>query len=85
MRPNLDLSSMSPDQRCKEVAAHLAAGLRRLRDRHNKTWLVKRNAWCLPIRAEGGLSDRARQRALDLADDADPRLRPPATCSRGRP
>jgi hypothetical protein len=44
---------------------------------HNKSWLVKRIAWRLQVRAEGGLSDRARQRALDLADDADLRLNPP--------
>jgi hypothetical protein len=44
---------------------------------HNKAWLVKRIAWRLQARAEGGLSDRARQRALELADDADLRMNPP--------
>jgi hypothetical protein len=34
MRPDLDLSSLTPDQCRREVAALLAAGLRRLRDRH---------------------------------------------------
>jgi hypothetical protein len=44
---------------------------------HNKAWLVKRIAWRLQARAEGGLSDRARQRAMALADDADLRMNPP--------
>jgi hypothetical protein len=44
---------------------------------HNKAWLVKRIAWRLQARAEGGLSERARQRAAELADDADLRLNPP--------
>jgi len=43
----------------------------------NKPWLVKRIIWRLQARAEGGLSDRARRRATDLADDADLRLNPP--------
>ena len=38
---------------------------------HNKAWLVKRIAWRMQARAEGGLSDRARKRALELVDDAD--------------
>jgi hypothetical protein len=33
MRPDLDPSLMTPDERRREVAAILAAGLRRLRDR----------------------------------------------------
>ena len=44
---------------------------------HNKAWLVKRIAWRLQARAEGGLSDRARLRASALADDADLRMNPP--------
>jgi hypothetical protein len=44
---------------------------------HNKAWLVKRIAWRLQARAEGGLSDRARRRASELADDADLRMNPP--------
>ena len=44
---------------------------------HNKAWLVKRIAWRMQARAEGGLSDRARKRALELADDADIRMNPP--------
>jgi hypothetical protein len=44
---------------------------------HNKAWLVKRIAWRLQARAEGGLSDRARRRAGELACDADLRMNPP--------
>jgi hypothetical protein len=44
----------------------------------NKDWLVKRIAWRLQALAEGDLSQRARQRAHELARDADLRLSPPA-------
>jgi hypothetical protein len=45
----------------------------------NKSWLVKRIAWRLQALAEGDLSERARQRARELARDADLRLTPPQT------
>ena len=45
----------------------------------NKAWLVKRLAWRLQALAEGDLSQRARQRAAELANDADLRLSPPRT------
>jgi hypothetical protein len=48
---------------------------------HNKTWLLKRLAWRLQTLAEGDLSDRARQRAAELARDADLRLAPPRSQS----
>ena len=44
---------------------------------HNKSWLLKRIAWRLQVLAEGDLSERARQRAAELACDADLRLSPP--------
>ena len=44
---------------------------------NNKTWLVKRIAWRLQALAEGDLSERARQRAAELAQDADLRILPP--------
>jgi len=44
---------------------------------NNRTWLMKRIAWRLQALAEGGLSERARQRAADLANDADLRMNPP--------
>jgi hypothetical protein len=43
----------------------------------NKAWLVKRLAWRLQALAEGDLSERARRRAAELAQDADLRLSPP--------
>jgi hypothetical protein len=43
----------------------------------NKTWLIRRIAWRLQAMAEGDLSERARQRAMELANDADLRLGPP--------
>src|ERR1700745_4291271 len=43
----------------------------------NRTWLLWRVAWRLQSLAEGDLSQRARQRAAELANDADLRLSPP--------
>jgi Protein of unknown function (DUF2924) len=40
----------------------------------NRTWLVKRIAWRMQALAEGDLSQRARRRAAELAQDADLRL-----------
>jgi hypothetical protein len=44
---------------------------------HNRPWLIKRIAWRLQVLAEGDLSERARQRAAELACDADLRMSPP--------
>src|SRR3972149_5625810 len=44
----------------------------------NKQHLVKRIAWRLQAIHEGDLSERARRRARELANDADLRIRPPA-------
>src|SRR5437016_12453306 len=46
---------------------------------NNRTWLVKKIAWRLQALAEGDLSERARRRAAELANDADLRLNPPKT------
>jgi hypothetical protein len=43
----------------------------------NHAHLFRRVAWRLQARAEGELSERAHQRAAQLADDADLRLRAP--------
>ena len=48
------------------------------RSRH-KQWLIKRILWRMQALAEGDLSERARRRAEELANDADLRLRPPRT------
>ena len=72
----------------REVASLQRMTVRELRMRYsevfgeetragNKPWLVKRIAWRLQSLAEGDLSDRARQRATELANDADVRLSPP--------
>src|SRR5262245_22684873 len=72
----------------KEVAALQRMTVKELRARYgeafgeetnanNKGWLIKRIAWRLQALAEGGLSERARQRATELANDADLRLSPP--------
>jgi hypothetical protein len=44
---------------------------------NNRIWLVKRVAWRMQALAEGDLSERARRRATELANDADLRLSPP--------
>ena len=72
----------------KELAALARLGAGALRAKYaalfgeptrtgNKTWLVRRIAWRLQALAEGDLSERARQRAEDLAQDADLRLTAP--------
>src|SRR5579864_6514038 len=43
----------------------------------NTQFLFRRIAWRLQARAEGDLSERARRRALEIADDADLRVRSP--------
>jgi hypothetical protein len=72
----------------QEVAALQRLGAKQLRARyaevfgettpaHNKAWLIRRIAWRLQALAEGDLSERARRRAEELANDADLRLNPP--------
>jgi hypothetical protein len=69
----------------KELAALQRMTVKELRTRYaevfgeatnanNRAWLVKRIAWRLQALAEGDLSERARQRAAELANDADLRL-----------
>src|SRR3954454_12001893 len=47
-----------------------------VRTRH-KQYLVRKIAWRIQALAEGDLSERARRRAAELANDADVRLMPP--------
>jgi hypothetical protein len=74
----------------KEVAALKRMTVKELRTKYaevfgeetrgnNKPWLIKRIAWRLQALAEGDLSERARQRAAELANDADLRMTPPRT------
>jgi len=51
----------------------------------HKAWLFKRLAWRLQALAEGDLSERARQRARELACEADLRLSPPRQRTTGSP
>jgi hypothetical protein len=44
---------------------------------NHKQFLVRRVAWRLQAGAEGSLSERARRRASELAEEADLRIRPP--------
>ena len=44
---------------------------------HHKDFLFRRIAWRLQALAEGDLSERARRRALEIANDADLRTRAP--------
>ena len=71
-----------------EIANLQRLSVKRLREKYidvfgeatlaaNKAWLVKRIAWRMQALAEGDLSERARQRVLELANDADLRLNPP--------
>jgi hypothetical protein len=72
----------------KEIAALRRLTTGQLRDKYaemfgeltnacNRAWLVKRIAWRLQALAEGDLSERARQRAAELANDADLRVSAP--------
>ena len=45
----------------------------------NKDYLVKRIGWRIQSLAEGGLSERAKARAVELARDADIRMTVPRT------
>jgi len=44
---------------------------------NHKDYLYRRIAWRLQANAEGDLSERARRRALEIANDADLRVRAP--------
>ncbi len=46
-------------------------------DNRNRTWLIRRIAWRLQANAEGGLSERARARAAELANEAELRATAP--------
>jgi hypothetical protein len=46
---------------------------------NHKQFLFRRIAWRIQALAEGSLSERARRRALEMANDADLRIRTPKT------
>ncbi len=47
----------------------------------SKAFLIKRILWRLQCQEQGDISERARKRALEIANDADLRLRAPARVS----
>jgi Protein of unknown function (DUF2924) len=69
----------------QELRAQYAAVFGEPTNANNKAWLIKRTAWRLQALAEGDLSERARQRAAELANDADLRLNPPKAKPAGVP
>lgn len=77
---SIDVAALVAELRCLGVAA--------LRQRYealtgercgsgNRDWLTKRIVWLEQARAEGGLPERAKRRALEIADDKDLRFRAP--------
>jgi hypothetical protein len=67
------LRQMTTGQVCERYAQLLGEAPR---SRH-KAYLIRRIAWRLQAIAEGDLSERARRRAKELADDAEVRVTPP--------
>lgn len=72
----------------KEIADLQRMSVAQLRERYtelfgerpvsgHRVWLVRRIAWRRQALVYGDLSQRARQRAMELANDADLRLTPP--------
>ena len=79
----------------KQIAVLRQMTVRELREKYeevfgeptragNKDFLFKRIAWRLQSLAEGDLSERARQRAAELARDADLRTTEPRAPQRFR-
>jgi Protein of unknown function (DUF2924) len=70
---------LAPLQRLtiKELRARYADAFGESTNSGNRSWLVKRITWRLQALAEGGLSERAKRRAAELANDADLRMSPP--------
>jgi hypothetical protein len=72
----------------KELAALQRMSVSQLREKYaevfgeatttgNRTWLIRRVAWRIQANAEGDLSERAKQRAAELARDSDLRITAP--------
>jgi hypothetical protein len=80
----------------KEVAALEQMTVGQLQDRYaevfgepvrsrHRQYLIRRIAWRLQANHEGGLSERARCRAEELADEADVRVTPPRAATVANP
>ena len=63
----------------RELCALRRGGFGEQPSTKNRGWLLKRLAWRLQSLAQGDLSQRARQRAAELANDADLRTTAPRT------
>ena len=74
----------------KELAALRRMTIGELRDKYaeayreptnarHRDWLIKRIIWRMQANAEGDLSERAKRRAAELANDADLRTTAPKT------
>lgn len=44
---------------------------------NHRTWLIRRILWRMQANSEGDLSERARQRAAEIANDSDLRVKAP--------
>src|SRR5271170_2448632 len=78
MKPNVSQEAAALDQlSMAELRAKFAELFGEATSAGNRTWLVRRILWRLQALAQGDLSERARQRAAELANDADLRVVPP--------
>ena len=76
MRKEIDQLSLMPVSQLRQK--YLDVFGEESRSNH-KQFLFRRIAWRIQALAEGGLSERARRRALEIANDADLRVRAPKT------
>src|SRR6266481_2642720 len=76
-----------------ECLRHMTVGQLKGKYRHvfgeacrsnHKQFLFRRIAWRIQANALGGLSERARRRALEIANDADLRVRAPKNFLKGQ-
>ena len=75
-KPNIDLAGLRRMTPTELRAKHLEVFGEPVRT-GNKPYLIKRLAWRLQMLAEGDISERARRRAAELANDADIRVTVP--------
>ena len=84
------VEATSGEERKRELAALRRMTPKQLREKYsevtgeqtrsgNRQHLIKRIAWRIQANAEGGLSERAKKRAAQLARDADIRVTAPTT------
>ena len=76
MNIKVELAAMEKMTTGELVERYAALTGQPVRTRH-RAYLIRKIAWRLQANAEGDLSQRARRRAMESADDADVRLMPP--------